>query len=360
MVVGIHKASHNKVDPELEVYRNILRFNNIESIELNSSSPDFWDSLKKIDVFIYKWGHDHNARQIAMSILPVIENFTKVKVFPNLSTCWHYDDKIQESILLKQCGFPAIDFFVFWDKQKALEWLESWNEFPIVHKLKSGAGAHTVKLLRDKNDCKKMINKMFGSGIHQDRFAPWVLFKNLNYDSVKIFRYYAIKLRNFIKGQDVSQYWQKQKNYIYFQRFMPGNTYDTRVTTAGLRAHAFRRFVRPNDFRASGSNKWDIDKDQIDLRMIKIALEISKFFGFQAMAYDFVYDENKEPRIVEMSYLYGGAGYPDFMNGYWDEHLNWHEGRFWPQHFELMDLLQNENLKCPELEAQGSYAKVKL
>ena len=33
--------------------------------------------------------------------------------------------------------------------------------------------------------------------------------------------------------------WQRKKNYAMFQRFLPGNEYDTRVTVIGNRAFAF-------------------------------------------------------------------------------------------------------------------------
>ena len=201
---------------------------------------------------------------------------------------------------------------------------------------------------------------MFGSGISQSRTAIPHLFKTLNYDIEKIYRYYAINFRNKYLIPEKCPYWLRHKNYVYFQRFVAGNEWDTRVTTAGNRAHAFRRFNRPNDFRASGSNRWDIDPEKIDLRMVRIALEISKYFGFQAMAYDFIYDEQKKPKIVEMSYLYGGAGYPDFMNGYWDANMNWHAGRYWPQYFELIDLLNIPDLKLPELETTTGYRKANI
>ena len=58
--------------------------------------------------------------------------------------------------------------------------------------------------------------------------------------------------------------------------------------------------------------------------------------------------------------VYGGAGYPDFMNGYWDENLNWHEGRYWPQYFELMDLLNMPELKLPDLETSTKYKNANL
>ncbi|MFC2110888.1 hypothetical protein ACFLQ5_00395 [Bacteroidota bacterium] len=35
------------------------------------------------------------------------------------------------------------------------------------------------------------------------------------------------------------------------------------------------------------------------------------------------------------------------MNGYWDKNLNWIEGKFSPQHFEMIDLLNLPELACP-------------
>ena len=38
--------------------------------------------------------------------------------------------------------------------------------------------------------------------------------------------------------------------------------------------------------------------------MVKAAQKISEEFNFQSMAYDFIYDHDKNPKIVEMSYNY--------------------------------------------------------
>ena len=360
MIVGIHK---NRLpissDNELRIYTEILKFNGIGFIELDCSDQEFWAKLEKTDCFIYKWGHDHHSRQKALSIIPVIENL-RIKCFPNLATCWHYDDKVKQYYLLKENGFPVVDSFVFWEKDPALDWLRNYKEFPLVSKLTNGAGSMNVKLIISRANAKRFIKRMFGKGLLQDSNSFYQVIRTLNYDIIKTFRYYAIYFRNIYVKPERRPFWQRHKNYVYFQRFLPDNKWDTRVTTAGNRAHAFRRFIRPNDFRASGSNKWDINPAEIDLKMIRIALDITKYFGFQAMAYDFIYNENKEPKIVEMSYLYGGAGYPDFMNGYWDENLKWHAGRYWPQYFELVDLLGMPELKLPVLDTETSYKRAKI
>jgi hypothetical protein len=352
--VGIHRAIHNKVDPELEVYRKILTHNGIPYIDLDSSDTEFWEKLNGITHFIYKWAHVHSDQQIANAVIPIVQYHRNIKCFPSWETSWHYDDKIKQAYLLKENGFPVCDTFVFYHKSKAMEWVNS-TTYPVVFKLKTGSGAYNVKLIHSKSQAKSMVNVMFGKGYNQDKIGFVNRLKTFNYDPTKIFRYYAIKFRNGLIGRDVHPFWAKQKNYILFQKFMPGNGYDTRVQITGDRAFAFIRYNRKNDFRASGSNDWSLDHSKIDMRFVKIAFNVSKKLRFQSMAYDFIYDENKNPAIAEISYCYGD--YPEFSTGYWDDNLNWHTGNYVPQYLELMDLLELPDLKQTENVGPGSSYK---
>jgi len=355
--VGFYKNVIRPNLDELRVYKEILSFNGIDYVDMDSTDPHFWDRLDDVDLFIFKWGHDHHSTQIASAVLPVIQWGMGIPCFPNHTTGWHYDDKVKQYFLLKQAGFPVVDSFVFWDRSAALAWLENWNDFPLVFKLKGGAGSDSVKLVYKRNQARRMVKRLFGAGIHQYIGNPLHSLRMRNGRIVDLIKYYGVLLRDHTVTRERQAYWFKHKNYAYFQRFMAGNDFDTRVTTAGDKVHAFRRFNRPGDFRASGSDLWDINPEKIDKRMLRIALDVSKHFKFQGMAFDFVYDENREPRIIEMSYLYGGAGYPDFMNGYWDSDLNWVEGRYWPQYFELVQILDRPDLKMPEIEAKTVYLK---
>jgi len=76
---------------------------------------------------------------------------------------------------------------------------------------------------------------MFGQGVLQTDFSIPHLAKTLNYDPVKIFRHYAISFRNRFVYPERRQFWLRHKNYVYFQKFLPGNQWDTRVTTAGIK-----------------------------------------------------------------------------------------------------------------------------
>lgn len=356
MLVGIHEPLIRKVDPITEVYRQLLNYNGIKYIQVDCSDVHLWRDVKNIDAFIFRWAHHEYHQQIAHAIIPVIEKEYHKKCFPNYSTCWHYDNKIRQYYLLKSKGFPVVDSFVFYRLDLALNWVNS-VELPLVFKLKSGSGSMNVRLVKKRGEAASLIKKMFYKGLDPNYYGILNSIKTFNYELNPVFRYWAIRFRDIYLRRDV-KFWSKERNYAYFQKFLPGNDYDTRVQITGNRAFAFVRYNRPNDFRASGSNNWSLEHSKIDLDFVKIAFEISRTFGFQSMAYDFVYDENRKPAIIEISYCFGD--YPEFSNGYWDYYLNWHEGRFIPEYFELMDLLNKPDLILPDnIQAVTKYKDVK-
>lgn len=357
MIVGIHNTFPGVTDSISDVYRQILKANNIDYKDLSSGSPDFWEEVKKVDVFIYRWAHTDYHHQHAETIIPVIEKFYGKRCFPNWATCWHYDDKVKQSLMLSAMGFPACRYNVFWDKASAERWIEQNSEYPIVFKLKSGSGSLQVKLVRSGSEASIFVRKMFGRGLSGNYQGILGTFKVFNYKIPKTLKYYGKSLLLYPFSANVAKQWIRQKNYFYVQKYYAGNQYDTRVQITGRRAFAFVRYNRPGDFRASGSNNWSLDHDKIDMEFINIAFEISRTLGFQSMAYDFIYDENKKPVIVEISYCFGD--YPEFSNGYWDESLIWHSGRFLPQYFELKDLLLKEDLILPDfIRPSSSYRNV--
>lgn len=223
-------------------------------------------------------------------------------------------------------------------------------------KLKGGAGSSNVKMINTKSQAINLINRSFGKGILQDKFDIMGKMKAYNFNPRKIAKFYLKPFVNrFLRKLDARTNYVPHKNYILFQKFYPGNKYDTRVAVIGERAWAFKRFNRKNDFRASGSDNYDVNRNNIDKQFIKIAFDTSLKFGFQSMAYDFIYDENNEPRLIEMSYTYGD--YPEFSDGYWDPQLKWHDGEYVPEYLELVDALKMPSLKMPKIEIDSPYRK---
>ena len=303
MLIGIHKDPYGKYCDFLERYEKMLTHNGIEHIRLEASEPDFWDRVSELDLFIFRWRQIDDHHQLAKTIIPIIEKEMGISCLPGMATCWHYDDKIRQYFLLRQRGFPIIESWIFWDKKMALKWLED-ADLPVVFKLKSGAGSNNVILVKSKNKARKLINRCFGRGIISGRIPDLDDLRFKNFNPYKTIHRWGGNILRMLREEDISPDWQKHKNYVLFQKFLPDNNFDTRITVIGRRAFAFRRLTRKDDFRASGSGRIDYDASNIDPRCMKIALNISKKMDFQSMAYDFIFNEKMEPEIAEISYTY--------------------------------------------------------
>jgi len=328
-------------------YEQILQFNGIECIRLDVNSQDFWEIVSKLDLFIYQWEHYDKPKQLALTIIPIIEQEMKIPCFPNWKTSWHFDDKIKQYFLLKHHGFPVVESYIYWEKGEALRWLES-AKMPVVFKLKCGAGSSNVVLVTQKSEGKQLISKMFGKGIHSEKITNGSSLYMKNFFTYRKLRRSIGDILRKIRGEYEPLYWQIEKDYVFFQKFLPNNSFDTRVSIIGNRAFAFRRFNRSDDFRASGSGNINYDADKVDRRAIQIAFEISERLNFQSMSYDFLINEEGKLEICEISYTYVDYAVYD-CPGFWDKDLNWHEGHFWPQYCQLVDALKLSNIKQPLL-----------
>lgn len=266
---------------------------------------------------------DYRDALFATQLLSSLEQ-SGIVVFPDFRTGWYSDDKIAEKYLLEAVGAPLIPSFVFYSENQALKWGGA-IEYPIVFKLRGGAGSANVKLVRNFKQFKNIVHKSFGNGISQfDRIG-----------------YFKERLRKYKEGKDdikgllagvykmffppFSQRMRiKAKGYVYFQEFQPNNTFDIRVVIIGDKAFTFIRKCRQNDFRASGSG--DVIYGECDKEAIKVAFETSRKLGSQITAYDFVYNATKKPLIVEMTWAFSADAILK-CGGYFTEDAMWHEDR---------------------------------
>lgn len=125
-----------------------------------------------------------------------------------------------------------------------------------------------------------------------------------------------------------AKYKVKDRGYIYFPKFIPGNHYDIRVIIINNKSFAIKRMVKENDFRASGSGNIQYSKENFDEQLVQLSLNLSDKLKNQCIAFYYIF-ENEKPLITEISYGFVKEGY-DKCSGYWDKDLKWHEGSFNP------------------------------
>lgn len=334
-------AIHERKGSFSDRWIKYCQINKVPYKVVNCNASDIVSQLVDCNGLMWHWSHgDYRAQNYARQLIHALEAMGK-KVFPNVNTCWHYDDKVGQKYLLEAIGAPMVPSFVFYDKKDAMRWAEGAT-YPKVFKLRGGAGSTNVSLVRDITEAKKVISKSFDKGFKayskvssmRERF--WRLKRDKSLKSaIGVIKGFG---RLFIPTPGLNLL-QDQKGYVYFQEFIPDNTFDDRVVVIGNRALFLRRGVRQGDFRASGSGLLKYDRELLPEESLKIAFEVSKKLNTQSLAFDFVYDKGGNPLIVELSYAYSmGKAYDD-CPGYWDSDLVWHDKLVDPQRFIIEDFI---------------------
>jgi len=279
------------------------------------------------DCDAFMWHHSQNNykdKLFAKELIFSLEAAGK-KCFPNYNTTWHFDDKVGQKYLLESVGAPLVPSYVFYTKKESMIWVNQTN-FPKVFKLRGGAGAANVVLVKNRRHAKQLVRRAFGNGFSsvsvfgdvKERYRKWKLGKT------SIVQVLMGVIRLFVKN-DFRRLYHKEKGYVYFQDFIPNNTFDIRVCVVGEKAFAIRRDVRKNDFRASGSGMILYEKEEFDERCVGIAFDLAKKLNLQSVGFDFVFDENKNPLVIEMSFGFIAKVY-DPCTGYWTSDIQWHKG----------------------------------
>ena len=306
---------------------------------VNCYRSDVMDTLRAFDGLLWHFHHlSATDLLIARHVLTAAE-YMGVEVFPNLATAWHFDDKLAQKYLLEAIQAPLPATHVFYDEAEALDWLQR-ADYPLVWKLRRGAGSHNVRLVEHFRAAKRLCKTAFAEGVNPvPRYFTDPTMRIKKIGGVSDLR---AKLRRLPRAYFARRSQRRQatyeRGYVMFQQFIPENTTDTRITVIGDRAFGFRRHVRNNDFRASGSGSVCYDHTRIESDCVKIAFTVADALNAQSVAMDFVRDHTGRPYLLEISYGYVPEPVQK-TGGFWDRQLEWHEGDFRPEDLILDDLL---------------------
>lgn len=306
---------------------------------VNCLATDAIEQLSGADGLLWHWNHQYPAEILAARHIIIASEAMGILTFPSTQTCSHFDDKVAQKYLLEAVGAPLAPTYVFYELDSALQWIDQAS-FPKVFKLRKGAGSQNVRLVNSREEAWSIAKRGFSKGFRpvpdyfNDARKRYHLAQNRR-AIVQALKRLPSTLNNI---RQLNRSIGRERGYVYFQEFIPGNQFDTRVTVIGNRAFGYIRKVRPGDFRASGSGNIDYDPHNVDLECVKTAFEVTRKLGAQSMAYDFVLTPQRAPLIVEVSYCY----IADFVHncaGHWDYQLNWHPGHVWPQDAIVEDMI---------------------
>lgn len=333
-------AIHHRPDGFSDRWIAYCEKNHIDYKLINAYDTDIIQQLSDCDAFM--WHHFHNSYKDALFAKQLLFSLQQAgkRVFPDFNTGWHFDDKVGQKYLLEAIGAPLVPSYVFYTKKEALDWVEK-TTFPKVFKLRGGAGATNVRLANTKRDAQRLVKKAFGKGFAQKDFVYFFR------DKCKKYRNGVASLKDVLNafgrifvGNEFAKMHAPEKGYVYFQDFIPNNTFDIRVCIVSNKAFSLKRLVRKGDFRASGSGSIIFEKAQLDERCVQIAFQTNKYLKAQSVAFDFVFDQTNQPLIVEISFGYAVKAYDD-CEGYWTEDMVWHQG----SHFDFCGWMIEDLIK---------------
>lgn len=290
---------------------------------VNAFDSDIIDQIKDCEIFMWHHNHMiHRDRLIAKQILYSLQQSGKV-VFPDFNTGWHFDDKLGQKYLLEACDAPLVPSYAFYDWERAKSWINH-TDFPKVFKLRGGSGSSNVMLIHSRREALKLTKKALRNGIpvyNKKIYLKEALRRFRNGKSG--FKDIAKALAHYVVKTPLQRESGNEIGYVYFQDFIPDNTFDIRVVVInGKYGLGEKRYTRKGDFRASGSG--DFDYEGIDVNAVKTAFDVAKKLKLQSVAFDFVLNNQGSPLIVEMSYGFGTHGI-SHVPGYWTDDLQWHK-----------------------------------
>jgi len=335
MKIAIHQRKNSYSDKWIKY----CQANNIPYKIVSCYDNDIINQLSDCEGLMWHWDlNDYKAALFAKQLTISLEK-KNLKVFPSVNTSWHYDDKVGQKYLLEAIEAPIVPTHVFYSKEEALEWVES-VKFPLVFKLRGGASSINVRLVKNFRQAKKLIRIAFDKGFASKNRFEKIKSRIVNLASSINFENFIALIKSILRifiPTEIEKFSLRQKGYVYFQDFIPNNSYDTRIEVIGNHCTAVRRYNRKNDFRASGSGDWSFERKLFDHEMIKLAFEIAGKLNLQSVAFDFIVDKDQS-KVVEMSYCWPTEG-SELYSGYWDRNLNWHEGNVTSENFMISDFI---------------------
>jgi glutathione synthase/RimK-type ligase-like ATP-grasp enzyme len=134
---------------------------------IDISGPDWLDRIHNsgCDAYLVRPSGQVTAwKQMFDERLKILTCDLGQTIFPSYEAIWFYESKRRMHYWLAANGFAHPQTWVFYDREDALAFVET-TPLPIVFKTDFGSGAMGVQILRDRRECKRLVNRVFRKGV---------------------------------------------------------------------------------------------------------------------------------------------------------------------------------------------------
>lgn len=222
------KLDLNKIQSLLNFESKIFSFKDIDSLAINSN-----------DILIYTSSANDQVRAYVKNKLFYIKE--KCNIVPNYELLMAHEDKGFQEVLKKEKGIGNLKGHYIFDLD------DQSMDFPKVLKTSQGAGSSGVFLVKEYADLSKIRSKFFG--------------QDLKRKVIQLQRQLKLTKQEY----EIYNYKYKKFNLFVEQEFIPDLEHDFKVLVFGDRYFILKRNVRENDFRASGSGKFEFIEPPLEV-----------------------------------------------------------------------------------------------
>jgi len=262
-IVGLVPDQHPK-NPYWTKYRRFLETNKIPFQLYDIHKSGWLAAAKDFDMILWRpFSSPPDLEECRRKIFILEKNMGKV-CYPTFRIAMIYEDKALQYELMKLHGLPVVETFISHSYSEILSVIPRM-QYPVVAKLLTGSGSLGTEFVANEHAARKLAKHVFSFAGRQG-YWPFL----------------------------------RQKDYVYFQRFIPGAHYDLRVIIVGDVACGYFRDVPQGEFRASGMHTQR--NGELPMKALLIAREVAMRLDLVSVAVDMLYDQEREAfLIIELS-----------------------------------------------------------
>lgn len=301
--------------PRWTKIRRFLENNGFEWTIYELHAHDWIDMAGELDLVVgfvsSEWWHLQEMREKYR----FLETYLQKATYPSPRHADLYEAKRLEAYICRVKGVPFARTHISYDRSDALQLVEKLN-YPVVSKIVPASGSAGVELVENSQQARRVVEQSF-SPTGRKTYTP-------------VFR---------------------QKNYVYFQDFVPNDGYDTRCIVVGNWVWGYYRKVPNGDFRASGMSDI-VEKRALPEKAMRTALALNQIICSPMLVVDMVLRQDGNFIIIEYSpicrmdtpeqaHLNERPGAYVFAP---DGSFRFQEGRYWVQELAMREFLLQDYL----------------
>jgi glutathione synthase/RimK-type ligase-like ATP-grasp enzyme len=246
-----------------------------------------------------------------------------IVLIPDLDMLMSFEDKGYQEFLKKRLGIEELKGHFFGDIADFPK--ERFRRFPYVLKMLDGSVSSNVFLVNNHEELEKILKKKTIIPLRYRLKKKWRLYKTKNMP--EILAKYPFAVNNYERFFTV-------RTPFVLQEFVPGLEGDYKVLIFGHKYYVLKRYVRKNDFRASGSGKFEYETPSKEL--LQYARAVYKKFNVPFISLDIAEKDNEYFLIEYQGIAFGPLTLED-SKGYYSTNETINNGS-WQFNEETPDL----------------------